>query len=84
MSGLPRNHVDQADFERVRAEIRTIVPAVDSESGGYIQVDPPASVVIQGSLFFDGEHGYGCGNCPGPSWAKPMTVWEIHPVYSIK
>ena len=85
VSGLPRDHVHEADFARVRAEIRALLPEVDTGGGGsYIPINPPARVLIQGSLFFDGDHGAGCGNCPGPSWAKPTTVWEVHPVYSIR
>src|SRR5207302_1031295 len=76
VSGLPRDHVHEADFARVRAEIRALLPEVDTGGGGsYIPINPPARVLIQGSLFFDGDHGAGCGNCPGPSWAKPTTVW---------
>jgi hypothetical protein len=84
VSGLPRDRVNEADFVRVRSEIRSILPEVDGQSGGYIRITPPARVIIQGSLFFDGDHGAGCGSCPGPAFAKPKTVWEIHPVYSIK
>lgn len=46
-------------------------------------VNPPRKVKIRGSIFFDGAHNHSCGNCPGPSYAKPGTVWEIHPVYLI-
>jgi len=83
VSGLPRDHVNEADFARVRAEIRAILPDVDTGGSGYLRIVPPARVLIRGSLFFDGDHGAGCGSCPGPAWAKPTTVWEIHPVYSI-
>ena len=47
------------------------------------RIDPPRKVKIKGSLFFDGGHNHSCGTCPGPSYAKPGTVWEIHPIYSI-
>jgi hypothetical protein len=84
VSGLPRDHVNEADFVRVRSEIRSILPEVGAGSGGYIRIVPPARVLIQGSLYFDGDHNAGCQSCPGPAYAKPTTVWEIHPVYSIK
>lgn len=86
VSGLPRNGVRVADFARARAEIRAILADVDDPSAGssYIRIDPPPPVLVQGSLFFDGDHRAGCGNCPGPAFAKPSTVWEIHPVYSIR
>ena len=47
------------------------------------QVDLPRKVKIRGSIFFDGAHNHSCEKCPGPSYAKPGTVWEIHPIYSI-
>lgn len=46
-------------------------------------INPPRKVKIKGSLLFDGQHNHSCGSCPGPSYAKPGTVWEIHPIYSI-
>ena len=46
-------------------------------------IDPPRKVKIKGSLFFDGQHNHSCRTCPGPAYAKPGTVWEIHPIYSI-
>jgi hypothetical protein len=76
--------VNEADFVHVRSEIRAILPEVGAGSGGYIRISPPARVLIQGSLYFDGDHAAGCGSCPGPAYAKPTTVWEIHPVYNIK
>ncbi len=48
------------------------------------KIDPPLKVKIKGSLLFDGDHNHSCGTCPGPSYAKPGTVWEIHPIYSIE
>lgn len=83
VSGLPRNHVDLADFQRARTEIRSIVPQVAGGAPRYVRVSNPPKVVIQGSLYFDGDHRAGCAHCPGPSYAKPSTVWEIHPVYNI-
>jgi hypothetical protein len=46
-------------------------------------INPPRKVKIKGSLFFDGQHNHSCRTCPGPAYAKPGTVWEIHPIYSI-
>lgn len=46
-------------------------------------INPPRKVKIKGSLLFDGQHNHSCGSCPGPSYAKPGTVWEIHPIYSM-
>jgi hypothetical protein len=44
---------------------------------------PPKHVTLEGSLYFDGSHGAGGKSDPGPGWAKPKTVWEIHPVYKL-
>src|SRR5207248_6099672 len=86
VSGLPRNGVRGADFARARAEIRAILTAdVDAPSGGgsYIRIDPPEPVLVQGSLFFDGDHRAGCNNCPGPAFAKPSTVWDDQPSFPL-
>jgi hypothetical protein len=42
--------------------------------------DPPISVTVTGSLFFDVDHPAGA---VGPSGYKPQTAWEIHPISSI-
>ena len=44
----------------------------------------PIPVVIQGSLFWDATHS--TGQAPGPPSLKPHmpTIWEVHPVTSIK
>jgi hypothetical protein len=41
----------------------------------------PLPVIIEGSLYYDRAHGPEVG---GPSWAKPGTAWEIHPVTKIR
>jgi hypothetical protein len=84
VSGLPVNEVDNDDFVRARDEIRSLLPSGSGQGTRYIMLDPPAKVTIKGSVFFDGDHRAGCPKCPGPAAAKPRTVWEIHPVYSIQ
>jgi hypothetical protein len=44
----------------------------------------PIPVVIEGSLFWDATHA--TGQAPGPPSLKPHmpTIWEVHPVTSIK
>ncbi len=60
------------------------MPEVRGHSGGYIKITDARRVRVRGSLYFDGDHEAGClQGCPGPSYAKPTSVWEIHPVYSI-
>jgi len=51
---------------------------------GFGFYDPPIPVELEGSLFFDAAHG--TGQVPGPRSLKPHmpTIWEIHPVTSIR
>jgi hypothetical protein len=46
----------------------------------YAIYDPPISVKVTGSLFFDVDHLAGV---VGPGDYKPQTAWEIHPISSI-
>lgn len=53
--------------------------------GGYDYYSTnPIPVVIEGSLFWDATHS--TGQAPGPPSLKPHmpTIWEVHPVTSIK
>lgn len=84
VSGLPANGVDNDDFVRVRDEIRSVLPPGSDKGTNYILLKTPIKVSIRGSVYFDGDHQAGCDRgCPGPKRAKPTTVWEIHPAYSI-
>lgn len=51
---------------------------------GYDFYNPPPSITIEGSLFFDMSHA--TGSRPGPSKLKPFmpVVWEVHPVTGIE
>ncbi len=46
--------------------------------------DPPVPIEVAGSLFWDASHA--SGQRPGPQSlkAKMPTVWEVHPITSIK
>lgn len=88
-SGLPRDDVDNPEFKDARDEIEPIwqSPSDCVVDSSYKKVCPPVKVTVKGSIFFDGAHDAlnpHCANCPGPSWAKPHTAWEIHPVFKIK
>jgi hypothetical protein len=81
---IPRaraNGPDDPRFERARAEVARLIPAPAAFTGYHKTVARAA--VVEGSLFFDGIHTPGSPSAPGPEWAKPATVWEIHPVTSI-
>jgi hypothetical protein len=85
VSGLPVDHTDEAEFERARQQINALLDALQTETkGSYLKVLTPPKVVVEGSIYFDGDHRAGCHNCPGPAFAKPTTVWEIHPVFRIE
>ena len=48
---------------------------------GYDKFDPPISITVTGSLFFDVDH---VPPAVGPTGMKPQTAWEIHPVSVIQ
>ncbi len=83
ISGLPPSGADLDTLKEARKDFLQIISGT-SFRGGFVRVKPPKKVEIRGSLFFDGDHEAGCAACPGPSWAKPQTAWEIHPIYSMK
>jgi len=83
VSGLPLSGVDKDQFVQVRYQIRSILPDGSDQGTSYIILKQSIHVAIKGSVYFDGDHQAGCQHCPGRGVAKPSTVWEIHPVYSI-
>jgi len=50
-------------------------------ASGYDKYDPPISITVTGSLFFDVDH---VPPAVGPTGMKPKTAWEIHPVSDIQ
>jgi len=84
VSSLPSQ--DDIDFTQLRDVRRAFLDLFPGKTftADFKKIDPPLKVAIKGSLFFDAQHGAGCKACPGPGWAKPQTVWELHPVYAIK
>jgi hypothetical protein len=83
VSGLPdTSDIDYPQLLAVRELFLNLLSTVTITSS-FKFVNPPIKVDLRGSLFFDGQHGAGCKACPGPQWAKPQSVWEVHPIYSI-
>ncbi len=81
VSGLP----DGGDSLAVLSAVRDVFKGqfTDNLPGlGYNFFRPPIPVAIGGSLFFDATHAGG-GPTPGPRDAKPVTIWEVHPVTSL-
>jgi hypothetical protein len=75
VSALPKSTDDLDAFLSVR---QSLIDMFGEEPvTTYWQIDPPAPVHIEGTLFYDIDHRPGG---VGPSWAKPDTSWEIHPI----
>jgi hypothetical protein len=82
ISALPTTQtVDFNKLRDVRAVFLSFSNTAPSASFGHMT--PPKHVTLEGSLYFDGFHGAGGKSDPGPTWAKPQSVWEIHPIYKI-
>jgi hypothetical protein len=82
VSALPKKeNTDSHTLTTVRAMFLTL--ANNAPGSTFVHLKPPKHVALEGSLYFDGEHGAGGKSDPGPGWAKPLSVWEIHPVYKM-
>jgi hypothetical protein len=79
-SALPPEGDQRQRLAAVRNQLLAILGTCRCE-GRFMQVSPPIQVQVTGSLFFDGAHGIGS---VGPAYAKPFTVWEIHPILEIE
>jgi len=82
ISGLPpAGRPDFNKLKSVRALFLSL--ATNAPTSSFRHLKPPKHVVLEGSLYFDGAHGAGGKSDPGPGWAKPQSVWEIHPIYKL-
>ncbi len=80
VSGVPK--ADPDPFILVRKQlIAMLAPEGSLRSGRFRKYDPPIPVEVTGSLYFDADHAAGA---IGPRGLQPSTVWEIHPVHSIR
>ena len=79
-SALPAAGAERALLAAARTQLLALVGVCRCD-GRFMAVAPPIRVRVTGSLFFDGAHGIGS---VGPAYAKPFTVWEIHPLLSIE
>jgi hypothetical protein len=78
-SGLSPDGPHRVLLANAREQLLSIVGPCHCD-GRFMRVSPPLRVRVTGSLFFDGAHSIGA---VGPQYAKPFTVWEIHPILSI-
>jgi hypothetical protein len=84
LSGLPPS--SNASYKKLKAARDAFKRFFDENLGGnlpglkYAFYDPPISVEIEGSLFFDMSHAK--GSSPGPKSLKSRmpTIWEVHPI----
>jgi hypothetical protein len=82
VAGLPKNGPDVSRLKTVRRKFLSFF-LYTPPPGGFSPPSKPIRVRVEGSLFFDGHHGASGTSDPGPSWAKPRTVWEVHPILQI-
>jgi hypothetical protein len=82
VSALPKpKNADSAQLRNLRAAFLGL--ATNPPGSAFAHLNPPKHVLIEGSLYFDGDHNAGGDSDPGPARAKPKSVWEIHPVTRI-
>jgi len=78
ISGLPpSSHPDFNKLKAVRALF--LLLATNPAPGTFRSHESGKHGMLEGSLYFDGYHGAGGTSGPGPAWAQPQSVWEIHP-----
>ncbi len=82
VAGLPKTGPDVTGLKNVRVAFLSFFTSTPP-SGAFRAVKPPIHVSVEGSFYFDGEHTAGGKSDPGPAWAKPKTVWEVHPISKI-
>jgi hypothetical protein len=80
VAGLPPGGSDLDTLRQVRGQLMTLL-GYEPGTADYHPVTPPLSILITGSLFFDGGHVPGE---VGPDEAKTQQVWEIHPVTNLQ
>lgn len=85
VSGLPpKNSPAFVALNAARTSFKQFFGAKNLPGAGYNFYQPPIPVVVEGSLFFDATHS--TGQAPGPPSLKSRmpTIFEVHPVTSIK
>jgi hypothetical protein len=84
VSGIPVAGTDdnRNQLWAVRKEFKQRFELEDDGPDTYQRLRPPVAARITGSLFYDVEHLP--PNTVGPTFAKPTSAWEIHPISSIE
>lgn len=92
VTGVPRLPKDRTKLAKARDEfedeVKDLTPSGKLPGGGaYVRFDPAIPVRITGPLFYDADHKIKRDTregAVGPSFARPSTSWEIHPVVRIE
>lgn len=85
VSGLPpANSAAFPELNAARTSFKHFFGANNLPGAGYNFYRPPIPVEVEGSLFFDATHS--TGQAPGPPSLKSRmpTIFEVHPITSIK
>jgi hypothetical protein len=84
LSGLPAKSAKS--FAKLKKARKTFETFFSGNLPGttYDFYDPPVPIEVTGSLFWDASHA--TGGRPGPQSLRPKipTVWEVHPISSLK
>jgi hypothetical protein len=78
------NYPAYADLNASRTAFKQFFGNKNLPGAGYHFYQPPIPLAAEGSLFFDVTHSK--GQAPGPPSLKSRmpTIWEVHPVTSLK
>jgi hypothetical protein len=85
VSGLPpTSYPAFGALNTARTAYKQFFGTKNLPGAGYHFYQPPIPVEVQGSIFFDSSHDK--GQAPGPPSLKSRmpTIWEVHPISSIK
>jgi hypothetical protein len=77
--GIPKTGPSIQTLTQVRQAFVSLLglKAILDAYKGYLKFNPPLSVKVSGSLFYDVDHKPGV---VGPPGLRPQTSWEIHPL----
>ena len=86
VSGLaPAGSPSYETIKSARKDFLNVVQDLVIKTSGYTRVSHPVKVHVTGALYFDGEHADDpIKTRPGPNYAKPGNVWEVHPVTGMR
>ncbi len=86
VSGLPPKNNAKFDFADLNSARSAFKKFFGAKLPGFTYdfYDPPIPIEIEGSSFFDMTHATGARPGPQSLRSRMPTIWEIHPLTSIK